>query len=79
MEAVIGSKILDHGSGNRHHPILVSFAVADPEFVFVAPDVVNGEIETFRESKPAAIDELDRGSVTTQPDVLQKIVNLLTR
>ena len=77
MKAVVVPEILDHGSGNRNHPVMVSLALSDPEFVFRAENIVNGQIEALGESEPAAVDELDGGSVTTEPDVMEQVTDLL--
>ena len=51
------AEVFDHEGGQRHHPVVVVLAVADPEFIFVTKDVVDGEGEAFAKAQPATIDE----------------------
>lgn len=77
VKAPILSKILDHGSGDGDEAIFVTFPIADPEFVFLAPDVVDGEGKTFGEAQTTAVDQLEGSTVSTEANVLEQLNDLI--
>ena len=77
VKAPVAAQFLPQGGGQGHDAVLVSFAVANEQFVFLAFDVVNGQPETFAQAQPATVDELEGSAVAPQTDVGQKIMDLL--
>lgn len=78
MERPVAAQIMEHGRGQRDQAVPGALSVPNPEFVVLAGDVVNGEVEAFGEPKSAAVDELERGAITPQTDVKQKVADLGT-
>src|SRR5262249_19782324 len=79
VKAPVAAQFLPHGGGQGHDAILMSFAVANEQFVFVAFDVVNGQPETLAQAQPATVDELERSAVAAQTNVSQQVTDLLAR
>ena len=47
VKSPVTAQFLIHQGGQWDHPILVAFAVADEQLVFLATDVVNGQAQAF--------------------------------
>lgn len=47
MKGPVAAQLFVHGSGQRNQSVFAAFAMADEQFVFLAPDVVNGQAEAF--------------------------------
>jgi hypothetical protein len=47
MEGPVATQLLIHRGRQGNHPVFVPFAMADEQFVFLAPDIVNGQAEAF--------------------------------
>ena len=77
MEGPVAAQFLHHGGGQGHDAVLVSFAVADEEFVLLSFDVVNGEPETLAQAQTAAVDQFEGSAIAPQTDVGQQIMDLL--
>jgi len=77
MESPVATQFLVHGGGQGRHPILVSLAVANEQFVFLAADVVNGQAQAFTQAQPAAVNKLEWSAIATQADVSEQVVDLL--
>lgn len=71
VKGPVAAQFLPHRSGQGHDAVLVSFALADKQFVFLTFDVVNGQPETFAEPQPATVDELEGSAIAAQTDVGQ--------
>ena len=63
--------------GQRHDPVLVALAVANEQLVFAAFDVVDRQPETFAQTQPATVDELERSAIAAQADVGEQVMDLL--
>ena len=69
VEGPVAAQFLIQGGGQGYDAVLVSFAVADEQFVFLAFDVVDGEPETLAQTQPATVDELEGSAIAAQTDV----------
>ena len=47
MKSPVATQLLIHRCGQGNHPVFITFTVADEQFVFLAPDVVNGQAQAF--------------------------------
>ena len=61
---------------SRYKAIPIAFAVADPQLVLIAEDIVDGQRETLGETQAAAVDEFEKDAVTAQTDVGEQVANL---
>src|ERR1017187_10343852 len=77
VESPVAAQFLIQGGGQRHDPVLVALAVANKELVLAAFDVVDSQPETFAQTQPAAVDELERSTIAAQADVGEQVVDLL--
>lgn len=71
VESPVAAQFLIHGGGQRHDPVLVALAVANKELVLATFDVVDSQPETFAQTQPATVDELERSAIAAQADVCQ--------
>ncbi len=77
VEAPVAAQFLAQGGGQGHDAILVSFALANEQFVFLAFDIVDGQPQALAQPQAATVDELERGAVAAEANMGQQIVHLL--
>lgn len=78
VERPVGTQLLVEAGGQGDDAILVALAAADPQFVFAAEDVVDGQAQAFAQAQAAGINELEGRAIAAQADRGQQSVDLLT-